>query len=197
MSAGSGRSRRAWGWHPLVDEWASRIVAEAGVRPGDLVLDIGAGQGALTTRLVEQGARVIAVELHPARVQRLRERFAGMPVTVAHADAVSLRLPRRPFRVVASPPYAVSSPLLRLLLAPSSQLAAADVVLQRAVVRRYAELRAPGAGRWHRRWAVQARPGAAAPCVPAAAPGRLGRAGRAPPVSDPVTSSPVSDPVTS
>ena len=46
--------------------------------------------------------------------------------------------------------------MLRLLLAPSSQLAGADVVLQRAVVRRYAELRAPGAGRWHRRWAVQA-----------------------------------------
>ena len=156
MSAGSGRSRRGWGWHPLVDEWAARIVAEAGVRPGDLVLDIGAGQGALTAHLVEQGARVIAVELHPARVRRLRERFAGMPVTVAHADAISLRLPRRPFRVVASPPYAVSSPLLRLLLAPSSQLAAADVVLQRAVVRRYAELRAPGAGRWYRRWEVQA-----------------------------------------
>ena len=156
MSAVSGRSRRAWGWHPLVDEWASRIVAAAGVRPGDLVLDIGAGQGALTAHLVEQGARVLAVELHPGRVQRLRERFAGMPVTVAHADAVSLRLPQRPFRVVASPPYAVSSPLLRLLLAPSSQLAAADVVLQRAVVRRYAELRAPGAGRCQRRWQVQA-----------------------------------------
>jgi len=156
VSAGSGRPRPAWGWHPLVDEWASRIVAEAGVRPGDLVLDIGAGQGALIAHLVEQGARVIAVELHPARVRRLRERFAGMPVTVAHADAVSLRLPRRPFRVVASPPYAVSSPLLRLLLAPSSQLAAADMVLQRAVVRRYAGLRAPGAGRWHRRWDVQA-----------------------------------------
>jgi hypothetical protein len=53
------------------------------------------------------------------------------------ADALSIRLPRHPFRVVASPPYAIASPLLRLLLAPSSQLIAADLVLQRAVVRRY------------------------------------------------------------
>jgi SAM-dependent methyltransferase len=63
MSA-SVRSRRAWGWHPLTDEWAARIVADAAVRPGELVLDIGAGHGALTAELVERGARVVAVELH-------------------------------------------------------------------------------------------------------------------------------------
>jgi len=131
-------------------------VADAAVRPGDLVLDIGAGQGALTAELVERGARVIAVELHPARVRRLRGRFAGLPVTVVHADAVSMRLPRRPFRVVASPPYAISSPLLRLLLAPSSRLTAADLVLQRAVVRRYASGRAAGPGRFGRRWRLSA-----------------------------------------
>lgn len=155
MSAAAG-SRRAWGWHQLTDEWAARIVADAAVRPGELVLDIGAGRGALTARLVERGARVIAVELHPARARQLGRRFAGLPVTVVAADAVSLRLPRRPFRVVASPPYAISSPLLRLLLAPSSQLIAADLVLQRAVVRRYATGRRAGTGRRDGRWRVQA-----------------------------------------
>lgn len=68
---------------------------------------------------------------------------------------MSIRLPRRPFRVVASPPYAITSPLLRLLLAPSSQLTAADLVLQRAVVRRYASGRATGPGHWRRRWRLQ------------------------------------------
>jgi 23S rRNA (adenine-N6)-dimethyltransferase len=153
MSA-SVRSRRAWGWHPLTDEWATRIVADAAVRPGELVLDIGAGHGALTAELVERGARVIAVELHPARVRHLHGRFAGRPVTVVQADALSVRLPRHPFRVVASPPYAIASPLLRLLLA-SSRLTAADLVLQRAVVRRYASGRAAGPGRWRRQWRLQ------------------------------------------
>jgi 23S rRNA (adenine-N6)-dimethyltransferase len=127
------------------------------VRPGELVLDIGADRGVLAAELVGRGARVIAVELHPARVHRLRKRFAGLPVTVVPADAVSTRLPRRPFRVVASPPYAISSPLLRLLLAPSSHLTAADLVLQRAVVRRYASGRAAGPGRFQRRrWRMSA-----------------------------------------
>jgi 23S rRNA (adenine-N6)-dimethyltransferase len=153
--AGAGRSRRAWGWHPLTDEWAARIVDDAGIRPGDLVVDIGAGNGALTARLAERGARVIAVELHAGRVSKLRERLAGPAVTVVHADARELRLPRQPFRVVASPPYAISSPLLRLLLAPSSRLIAADLVLQQAVVRRYAQGRPPGPGRW-RQWQLRA-----------------------------------------
>ncbi len=54
-----------WGWHRLAPGWAERLVADAGVRPGDLVLDIGAGDGAITAPLVVAGARVVAFELHP------------------------------------------------------------------------------------------------------------------------------------
>ena len=112
------------------------MVAATGVRPGELVLDIGAGEGALTAHLVRAGARVVAVELNPRRAGVLRERFPG--ITVVQADAASIRLPGRPFRVVASPPYGISSGLLRTLLAPGGRLVAADLVLQRAVVRKYA-----------------------------------------------------------
>jgi 23S rRNA (adenine-N6)-dimethyltransferase len=149
-------ARASWGWHRLADDWAERIVAAANVRPGELVLDIGAGQGALTGPLVRAGARVIAVELHEGRAEALRHRFAPADgrsaandgavgrVTVVHGDATGLRLPRRPFRVVASPPYGITAGLLSLLLAPGSRLVAADLVLQRAAVRKYAERRVRG-----------------------------------------------------
>jgi 23S rRNA (adenine-N6)-dimethyltransferase len=143
VSAATGRSRRAWGWHRLADEWAARVVAEAAVGPGELVLDIGAGSGALTGHLIRAGARVVAVELHPGRAELLRRRFGE--ITVIHADAATLRLPGRPFRVVASPPYGITASLLELLLAPGTRLVAADLVLQRAVVRKYASGRGPNA----------------------------------------------------
>jgi 23S rRNA (adenine-N6)-dimethyltransferase len=147
---GSGQARGAWGWHPLDSRWAQRVVDAAGVKPGELVLDVGAGLGALTAPLVRAGARVVAVELHPGRADRLRKRFADAPVTVVRADAGDLRLPSRPFRVVSSPPYNISTLLLKRLLAPGSRLVSADLVLQRQVANRWARGEAPGANRWFR-----------------------------------------------
>jgi 23S rRNA (adenine-N6)-dimethyltransferase len=139
---------RRWGWHALDAREAARLVATAGVGPGDLVVDAGAGSGALTAPLVGAGARVVAVELHPARAAALRRRFAGDPVTVVRADVADLRLPRSPFAVVANPPFAASAALLRRLTAPGSRLVAAHLVLPTWVARRWAGGGAPGAGRW-------------------------------------------------
>jgi 23S rRNA (adenine-N6)-dimethyltransferase len=122
-------------------------VADAGIGPGDLVLDVGAGTGALTGPLLAAGARVIAVELHPARAASLRARF-GSAVTVVQADAADLRLPTRPFRVVANPPFAVSTAVVRRLVAPGSRLIRADLIVPWHLARRWVEGRGPGARRW-------------------------------------------------
>jgi 23S rRNA (adenine-N6)-dimethyltransferase len=114
------------------------------------VLDVGAGSGAITEPLVHAGAHVVAVELHGRRARDLRERFAGEPVKVVQADASDLRLPRRPFRIVANPPFGVSTALLRRVLAQGSQLVTADIVLPLHVARRWMSPRAPGAQRWVR-----------------------------------------------
>jgi 23S rRNA (adenine-N6)-dimethyltransferase len=137
-----------WGWHQLGSDSARRLVADSGIRPGDLVIDIGAGTGALTAPLVAVGARVIAVELHPRRVEELRRRFATTDVTVVPVDAADLRLPRRPFHVVANPPFGITTAILRRLLSPGSRLVTANLVVPRHVALRWSEGRAPGAHRW-------------------------------------------------
>lgn len=150
----SAERAERWGFHQLSDIWAARLVRAAGIRRGDLVLDVGAGTGALTGPLLAAGARVVAVELHPVRARRLRDRF-GDSVVVVRADAADLRLPRRPFRVVANPPFGVTTALLRRILAPGSRLVTADVIVPASVAARWAGGRGPGAGRWSASYRVR------------------------------------------
>jgi 23S rRNA (adenine-N6)-dimethyltransferase len=148
------RSRPRWGCHRLDSEWAQRLVVDARLSSGDLVLDVGAGTGAITRELVGIGARVVAVELHGARASRLRERFAAEDVVIVQADACDLRLPRQPFHVVANPPFGAINALLRRLVAPGSRLVRADLVVPRWVARRWMDWELEGAKRWAQHFGV-------------------------------------------
>ena len=123
-----------WGWHPLTPEWADRLVASSPVRAGDVVVDLGAGDGALTAPLARTGCRVLAVELHARRATELRERFAGTRVAVIELDVGAFRWPGHPFRVVANPPYAGINALVRRLL-EVRELRSADLVVAESAAR--------------------------------------------------------------
>jgi 23S rRNA (adenine-N6)-dimethyltransferase len=133
-----------WGWHPLRPEWALRLVDSSPVGPGDVVVDLGAGEGALTRPLAQAGCRVLAVELHPRRAASLREQYAGSRVAVLELDVGQFRWPGHPFRVVANPPYAGINALVRRLLAAPA-LRSADLVVAegaaRGLLRRHDQLR--------------------------------------------------------
>src|SRR5262249_39758115 len=94
-----------------------RLVRASGAGTGDLVFDLGAGYGAPTRPLAPARARGIAIELDPRLAQRPRHPFPGAPlVGVVEADLREVPLPRRPFHVVASPPFALTTLLCRRLL---------------------------------------------------------------------------------
>jgi 23S rRNA (adenine-N6)-dimethyltransferase len=136
--------RRDLGQAFLADRRAvDRIITAADLAAGELVVDIGAGRGALTLPLAAAGARVIAVELDGAWVRRLRERVdaAGLAdrVTVVRGDLRTVALPTSPYRVVANPPFGHTTALLRRLLDdPSRGPVRADLVVQAEVARKRA-----------------------------------------------------------
>jgi 23S rRNA (adenine-N6)-dimethyltransferase len=131
--AARGERRRRLGQHFLRPEVADRLVAEAGFRPGELVLEIGAGAGALTSALARRGVEVVAVEVDPLLAARLRERARreAPRVRVVEADFLSVPLPARPFRAIGSLPFARTTDVLRRLLdEPRVTLERADLIVQ-------------------------------------------------------------------
>lgn len=107
---------------------AAQIVRDAGVGSDDLVLDLGAGSGRLTA-LARIAKRVVAVELDPRWVVRLRDRWEN--VDLVEGDAARLSLPREPFRVVSNLPFDRTTDLLHLLLDdPRAPLTRADLIVE-------------------------------------------------------------------
>ena len=141
------RLRRALGQHFLVDpNLVRKIVREAGVEPGDRVLEIGTGAGTLTRGLAAAGAAVVTYEIDDRLRPVLDEVLAGVAgVEVRFADAAAL--PARDLAgaattVVANLPYNVGTPLLLDLLREAPGVEHFVVMLQREAVERLAA--APG-----------------------------------------------------
>ena len=119
--------RRQLGQNFLDPATADQIVDQAAFAPGELVLEIGAGSGAITRALARRALRVIAVEPDPVWARRLRDH----DVRVIERDFLAVTLPREPFRVFGSLPFARTTDILhRLLDDPAIAMRRADVVVQ-------------------------------------------------------------------
>jgi 23S rRNA (adenine-N6)-dimethyltransferase len=151
------RSARPHGRHFLRSRrLVEALVADAAIGADDLVLDLGAGEGALTRELARRAACTWAVELDGALAETLRHRFEGTSVRVLRADAARLSWPADPFKVVANLPFGSAAAILRSLLDdPAVPLVSADVVVQWELAAKRAALwpsTFAGAywGAWHR-----------------------------------------------
>jgi 16S rRNA (adenine1518-N6/adenine1519-N6)-dimethyltransferase len=145
------RPRKELGQHFLVDQHAiERLVESIAPRPGDAILEFGAGPGVLTERLLEAGARVIAVELDDALAALLRQELGDRPgfrlvhADLARVDAGALRreLQAEHLTVVGNLPYQLTSHVLFGILDLEAHLDRAVFMIQREVAERI--VAAPG-----------------------------------------------------
>lgn len=126
------RSAGARGRHYLADRrLAAELVDAAELTPSDLVVEVGAGFGRLTEEVARRAGHVVAIEADRRAAARLESRLGGRGgIRVVAEDALRVPLPARPFRVVANPPFHLTTALLRRLLDDSSvPLVRADLVL--------------------------------------------------------------------
>ena len=145
------RPTKQWGQNFVVDaNTVRRIVRVAGVRPSDVVLEVGPGLGSLTLAILEQAARAVVIEVDPTLAAALPETVATMAPTraedlaVVQADALQVsELPGpAPTALVANLPYNVSVPVVLHLLETFPSIEQVLVMVQLEVAERLAA--APG-----------------------------------------------------
>jgi 16S rRNA (adenine1518-N6/adenine1519-N6)-dimethyltransferase len=139
------RPSKRLGQNFLIDPGtARRIVALAGLGPGDVVLEVGPGFGSLTLGLLAAARGVVAVEADPVLAAELPRTVAARApglagrLTVVTGDATRVaELPGEPPSVLAaSLPYNVAVPVLLHLLASVGSLARGLVLVQAEVAER-------------------------------------------------------------
>jgi 16S rRNA (adenine1518-N6/adenine1519-N6)-dimethyltransferase len=133
------QAKKRFGQNFLVDRGIiAAIVAAIAPLPGDNMVEIGPGLGALTTPLLEKLGRLSVVEIDRDIVARLRKRFSPEQLTLHEGDALALDFGELgpDLRVVGNLPYNISTPLLFHLAAFSEQVRDMHFMLQKEVVER-------------------------------------------------------------
>jgi 16S rRNA (adenine1518-N6/adenine1519-N6)-dimethyltransferase len=146
-------AKKSWGQNFLVDRTVhARIVAAAAPGDGDVVVEIGAGLGTLTTALLDAAppsARLIAIERDPDMLRVLGAELGQEPrLTIraedaAHTDLRALAATAgRPLIVVGNLPYQITTALLFAIIDAGDAVARAVVMVQREFAERV--VAAPG-----------------------------------------------------
>ena len=137
------RARKRFGQHFLHDPGViARIVAAIDPRPGERLVEIGPGLGALTAPLLERTGRLEVVEIDRDVVAPLQARCAGLGELVIHqqdvltVDFAGLAGNGPPLRLCGNLPYNISTPLLFHVLESRQVIRDMHFMLQKEVVDR-------------------------------------------------------------
>ena len=123
----------------------NEIVRTAKVGVGDLILEVGPGDGRLSKVLLAQGGRVIAVEKDDRLIPLLKEKFVAeissgqlrlVHDDILNFDPINHELKAKNYSIVANIPYYITGNFLRKFLSAEVQPKRMVLMLQKEVARR-------------------------------------------------------------
>jgi 16S rRNA (adenine1518-N6/adenine1519-N6)-dimethyltransferase len=137
------RAKKSFGQNFLEDKSVvERIVSSVAPNPNETIVEIGPGRGALTSRLVETPAQLVAIEFDRDLIPLLKKKFGSeQNFTLIEGDALLIDLcsaiaPAASARLVANLPYYISTAILQRLLEQRACLTELTLMLQREVADR-------------------------------------------------------------
>ena len=144
MNGLAHRPKKRFGQHFLHDPGILRRIVDAiAPQPGQHLVEIGPGEGALTLPLLRAAGRLTAIELDRDLIEPLRDKARGSgELTIVNADVLTVDFTAlalgAPIRLVGNLPYNISTPILFHCLDHAAAIADMHFMLQKEVVERMA-----------------------------------------------------------
>lgn len=92
----------------------AELIGHSNIRKNDLVYDLGAGSGVITSVLSHRCRKVVSVEIEPNAIASLQQNTQGLTnVTLLKEDILSLTPPAEPFKIFANIPFSISAATVR------------------------------------------------------------------------------------
>lgn len=137
-------AKKSFGQNFLVDpNYIQKIISALNPRIGETIIEIGAGRGALTEKLIESGANIIAIELDRDLIPVLQEQFGQFEnFQLIEKDALTVDFRESVFenhqtaKLVANLPYYISTAILQKLIEQRECFSEMILMFQREVVNR-------------------------------------------------------------
>ncbi len=135
------KAKKSLGQNFLISTRVSSMIAKAGdIVPGEVVVEIGPGKGALTKELLSTGARVIAIEKDSSLISTLEEKFkkeiSEKQLEIILGDALEeIKLPKK-YKLIANIPYYITGAILEKFLGDKNQPSLAVLMVQKEVAER-------------------------------------------------------------
>ena len=136
-------AKKRFGQNFLIDPNIIRkIVKEINPQPGDVLVEIGPGKGALTRQLIATGAQIHAIEIDQDLTSELAQDLAGLDnFTLYQQDALQFDYQAhfskgRKIRIVGNIPYNISSPLLFKIFENNNIIQDVHFLVQREIAQR-------------------------------------------------------------
>ncbi|MBR0488131.1 methyltransferase [Candidatus Saccharibacteria bacterium] len=113
---------------------ALMLIGHSNIRRKDLVVEIGAGSGVITSALSKKAGRVIAIEKDARTADKLRRNLAEhgtRNVEVVETDFMDFKLPEEPYKIFANPPFHISSAIIHKMIESENPPEAFYLILQK------------------------------------------------------------------
>ncbi len=110
------------------------LIGHSNLKKRDLVVEIGAGSGVITSALAHRVRQVIAIEPDVKAAEKLRENLKKREipnVTVVEKDFMDFELPSEPYKIFANPPFHMSSAILHKLCGDKNPPESIYLILQK------------------------------------------------------------------